>query len=167
MAHRSRIWRSSAIFVVVVLATALPATAFAGTTTFVVGGETVTVTISDAAFQPNGCVDVPGTLEASGRVSLGLAASQKESSDSVHSRPGPIDMYKPGQVPFEIEVCDIMYGAGTYIVRVEDRVPEVRTPVPIPDGLQFTVSRAPSKFAALVVKQRGSTVTTSGRFRRD
>lgn len=141
---------------VLVLAFAPPGLAVTGSTS--AGDVSITVTVNDAAFTGPDCLDVPVQATFSGSGSLELAASQPGSSNSVATY---IYSGEAGTVNDVLQVCPYLDGAGTYVLR--GSLTGDSGSAPLPDGLEFQVTRAPTQITGLSARQKADILTIKGK----
>lgn len=139
-------------------ALAVPQMAYAGTTTGSAGATTVTISIPDrTAFDGPSCLLVPLTATFTGAGSADLDAYIEGSSNTVGAY---VYTYSPGAVQDTIQVCPNIDGAGRYTLTGVLESGSVQTNLP---PTTFTVARADTSITKVKARQKGSTVTISGK----
>ena len=139
-----------------VLSSVGPANAVTGTAS--VGNLTVTFTVDDATFPGPGCMEAPVRATFSGSGSLEIKASKSGSSNSLSS----FSYSDEGEsVEDYLQICPNIDGPGVYEIR--GTIQGAGGTAPLPSGLSFTVSAAPSKISGLRASQRGSTLSIKGK----
>jgi hypothetical protein len=137
-------------------ASAAPAAA-AGSTAVTAGGVSATVTVSDATFDFDQCVNVPGTMATSGPGSLALQATTPGSAAVVT---GSATATAAGTTGFAMQVCPEGSGPGVYTVA--GTFTAGGASAPLPAGLTFTVLSAATSYRSLSATVKGSKTTVAG-----
>ena len=143
----------------IVLGQASPARADA-LTTATAGGTTVTVTIPNVIFEGMGCMQAPVRAVFDGVDSFAtihLAAAIAGSNNALSISLLANDS---GPITDTFQVCPTIDGPGTYTTTGTLNTAVEAAPLP---AASFTVSRATTRFSALVASVRRSTLTVAGK----
>jgi len=133
-----------------------PASATTGSAT--AGSLSVTFTLDDVTFTGPECIQAPLQVNYSGPGSLDIAASKEGSSNTISTYSYSA---QAGSVEESLQVCPYIDGAGTYVIR--GSVEGDDATAPLPEGLSFVVSTAPTKVSRLRARQPGRNLTIRGR----